>query len=75
MPDWYDAAISWAWHGDDGKIFFSGNSVSQAQYADPYGKGDTVGCGVIYQNSVDGTIFYSRNDEALGMLIPRAFDC
>lgn len=74
MPGWYDAAASWAWHGDDGNKF-SNNSGSNGHYADPYGKGDTIGCGVIYQNSVDGTIFYTRNGEALGMMIPLVFVC
>ena len=70
MPGWFNPiAPSWAFHGDDGNLFANSNE-SLRKYAEPYGKGGTVGCGVIFQNGVDGTIFYTYNGESLGV----AFD-
>lgn len=74
MPGLYGTAPSWAWHGDDGNKF-ANSFFANTFYAAPYGKGDTIGCGVIYQDGVDGIIFYTRNGEALGMMIPLAFFC
>ena len=68
MPGWYNAsAPSFAYHGDDGHLFANSNS-SARDYAGSYGKGDTIGCGVIYNDSVEGTIFYTRNGEPQGMI-------
>lgn len=70
MPGWFNPiAPSWAFHGDDGHLFANKNMGFQ-EYAEPYGKGDTIGCGVIFQNGVDGVIFYTRNGKSLGV----AFD-
>ena len=70
MPGWFNpVAPSWAFHGDDGKLF-ANRSISSQKFAEPYGKGDTIGCGVIFQNGVDGVIFYTRNGQSLGV----AFD-
>ena len=70
MPGWFNPiAPSWAFHGDDG-ITFANKDMSTQKYAEPYGKGDTIGCGVIFQNGVDGIIFYTRNGKSLGV----AFD-
>ena len=70
MPGWYNPiAPSWAFHGDDGRLFANSNE-SYRDYAEPYGKGATIGCGIIYQNSVDGHVFYTRDGEPLGV----AFD-
>ena len=44
--------------------------MSSQEYADPYGKGDSIGCGVVFENGVDGVIFYTRNGKSLGV----AFD-
>lgn len=66
MPGWYNAmAPSFAYHGDDGRLFANSNQSSK-DFAGPYGKGDTIGCGVIYNDSVEGTIFYTRNGEPRG---------
>lgn len=67
MPGWYNAiAPSFAYHGDDGRLF--GNSSNSGKdYAGSYGKGDTIGCGVIYHDGIEGTIFYTRNGEPQGM--------
>ena len=68
MPGWYNAAApSFAYHGD-GRLFANSNQ-SVKDYAGSYGKGDTIGCGVIYDDSVEGIIFYTRNGEPQGMLI------
>ena len=70
MPGWFNPiAPSWAFHGDDGKLF-ANRSMSSQIYGEPYGKGDTIGCGVIFQNGVDGVVFYTRNGKSLGV----AFD-
>ena len=72
MPGWYNAvAPSWAFHGDDGKIF-ANRSISSQKYGEPYGKGDTIGCGVIFQNGVDGIIFYTRNGKSLGVAVDKS---
>ena len=69
MPGWYNAmAPSFAYHGDDGRLFANSNQSSK-DFAGPYGKGDTIGCGVIYNDSVEGTIFYTRNGEPQGMVV------
>ena len=67
MPGWYNAtAPSFAYHGDDGHLFGNSNS-SLKEYAGTYGKGDTIGCGVIYKDAIEGMIFYTRNGEPQGM--------
>ena len=71
MPGWYNAmAPSFAYHGDDGHLYANSNQSSK-DFAGSYGKGDTIGCGVIYNDSVEGTIFYTRNGEPRGMLVAR----
>lgn len=66
MPGWYNpTAPSFAYHGDDGRLFGNSNS-SKREYAGPYGKGDTIGCGVIYSDGIEGMIFYTRNGQHLG---------
>ena len=68
MPGWYNAvAPSFAYHGDDGRLF-SNSHQPLKDYAGPYGKGDTIGCGVIYNESIEGMIFYTRNGEPQGMM-------
>ena len=69
MPGWYNAtAPSFAYHGDDGRLYANSNQ-SLKDYAGSYGKGDTIGCGVIYNDSVEGMIFYTRNGEPQGTII------
>lgn len=68
MPGWYNAtAPSFAYHGDDGRLYANSNQ-SLKDYEGPYGKGDTIGCGVIYNDSVEGTIFYTRNGQPQGKI-------
>jgi len=50
MPGW--SRRSWAYHGDDGKIFAVGTGSS---YGPTYSTGDVVGCGIDLQS---GTIFF-----------------
>ena len=67
MPGWHNpAAPSFAYHSDDGRLF--PNSISSSrEYTGVYGKGDTIGCGVIYNDGIEGMIFYTRNGEPQGM--------
>jgi SPRY domain len=60
MPGW--DAFSYGYHGDDGGIFHASGDMLK-RFGPPYGKGDTVGCGVDYLN---GGIFYTLNGKMLG---------
>ena len=60
MPGW--DAFSYGYHGDDGGIFHASGDMLK-RFGPPYGKGDTVGCGVDYHN---GGIFYTLNGKMLG---------
>ena len=73
MPRWYNpTAPSFAYHGDDGRLF--GNSISSTrEYAGPYGNGDTIRCGVIYNDGIEGMIFYTRNGQPQGMVLSTNF--
>ncbi|CAM0138250.1 unnamed protein product [Umbelopsis sp. WA50703] len=54
LPGWDDH--SWGYHGDDGHSFCgSGNG---RPYGPKFGTGDTIGCGVNFQ---DMTAFYTKN--------------
>ena len=73
MPGWYNpTAPSFAYHGDDGLLFGNSNSSSR-EYAGPYGKGDTIGCGVIYNDGIEGMIFYTRNGQPQGTVFCTIF--
>ncbi len=52
---------SWAYHADDGG-FFSSLKSRAFGYSKPYGPGDTIGCGMNYD---EGTIFFTRNGERI----------
>ncbi|KAF2181463.1 hypothetical protein K469DRAFT_713521 [Zopfia rhizophila CBS 207.26] len=59
MPGWGDG--SWAFHGDDGKLFLErGQGV---RYGDTYGTADVVGCGA---DSQKNELFFTKNGEYLG---------
>jgi len=60
MPGWDKS--SYGYHGDDGGIFHSRGEMIRV-YGPKYGEGDTVGCGVNYEN---GGIFYTLNGNFLG---------
>jgi len=60
MPGWDKQ--SYGFHGDDGGIFHSRGEMIRA-YGPKYGEGDTVGCGVNYDN---GGIFFTLNGNFLG---------
>ncbi len=65
-PGWYNPlARSWGYHSDDG------HAITKTQANDewipaPYGKGDTVGCGVVYGDEIEGKIFFTKEGESLG---------
>ncbi|KAL8665296.1 MAG: hypothetical protein Q9202_002347 [Teloschistes flavicans] len=68
FPGWPSSlapnALSWAYHGDNGGFYTSykrkvGTSISQAE---PYGFGDTVGCGVDFGEC---TIFFTKNGKRI----------
>ncbi|PGH14564.1 hypothetical protein AJ80_05884 [Polytolypa hystricis UAMH7299] len=61
LPGWEQE--SWAYHGDDGKIFFGDNQGQGKDYAKPFAVNDTVGCGV---NFSTGTAFFTKNGVYLG---------
>ncbi|OCK74523.1 SPRY-domain-containing protein [Lepidopterella palustris CBS 459.81] len=59
MPGWGKG--SWAYHGDDGKLFLEkGQGV---QYGPTYGAGDVIGCGVDNENN---EMFFTKNGVSLG---------
>jgi hypothetical protein len=59
MPGWRTG--SWAYHGDDGKLFLEqGRGV---RYGDTYGTGDVVGCGL---DSKKNELFFTKNGEYVG---------
>lgn len=71
FPGWPSSAapnaLSWAYHGDNGGFYTSykrkiNTLISQAE---PYGFGDTVGCGVDFGEC---TIFFTKNGKRVGEL-------
>lgn len=59
LPGWDDH--SWGYHGDDGHSFCgSGNGKP---YGPKFGTGDTIGCGINFQ---DMSAFYTKNGVHLG---------
>ncbi|KAH6690215.1 hypothetical protein BKA61DRAFT_286666 [Leptodontidium sp. MPI-SDFR-AT-0119] len=52
---------SWAYHGDNGG-FYSYLSINEVFIGEPYGPGDTIGCGVDFAT---GKIWYTRNGEMI----------
>jgi len=65
LPGWRDLG-SIAYHGDDGKLFGSGDG-DEPPYGPTYTAGDVVGCGVDFVND---RIFFTKNGEFLGGLVP-----
>jgi len=57
MPGWLRG--SWGYHSDDGKKF--SESGSGEDYAETFGRGDVVGCGID-----NGAIYFTKNGRHLG---------
>lgn len=64
LPGWKDVnEYTWGYHADDGRKWDpSIDQVTGEAYADPYGRGDTIGCGVDFKR---GIIYYTRNGKRL----------
>lgn len=66
QPGWVDQ--SYGYHGDDGKKFHNqsnnNNSYTGIPYADPFGIGDEIGCGIIFRTK---EIFFTKNGKYLGI--------
>ena len=71
MPGWFNPiAPSWALHALDGQIHANSDTHSR-DYAASFGKGTTIGCGVIFPNGVDGIIFFTRDGKPLGVAVDK----
>ena len=67
LPGWDNSlSPSWGYHGDDGEIL--GRTQPNESWApEPYGKGETVGCGVVYATErAEGRIFFTKGGKSLG---------
>lgn len=62
LPGWEQE--SWAYHGDDGKVFFGDVQGQGKAYGPTFTLNDVVGCGVNFSN---GTSFFTKNGVLLGM--------
>jgi hypothetical protein len=60
MPGW--KSRSFGYHSDDGTAW--ANKMKKSGYADKFGVGDVVGCGLDYRTG--GTVFYTLNGKFLG---------
>src|SRR5262245_57090024 len=61
LPGWEQE--SWAYHGDDGKIFFGDSQGQGRPYGPTFTVNDTIGCGV---NFSTGCAFFTKNGHSLG---------
>ena len=62
MPGWKKG--SWAYHGDDGKLFMNGDQG--VQFGDTYGVGDVIGCG---SDMDKDEFFFTKNGTRVGKLL------
>jgi hypothetical protein len=60
MPGW--KSRSFGYHSDDGTAW--ANKMKKSGYADKFGVGDVIGCGLDYRTG--GTVFYTLNGKFLG---------
>lgn len=59
MPGWKKG--SWAYHGDDGKLFLEKDQ--RVQFGDTYGVGDVIGCG---SDMDKDEFFFTKNGTRVG---------
>jgi hypothetical protein len=59
MPGWEKG--SWAYHGDDGKLFSEQDQGSE--FGDLYGAGDIIGCGTDIDTN---ELFFTKNGRRIG---------
>jgi hypothetical protein len=62
FPGWepkrnFPSGRSWAYHGDGGGMY-AGTSFSARSFGEPYGPGDTIGCGVDLETQ---KLWYAKN--------------
>ncbi|KAF8252718.1 hypothetical protein K440DRAFT_684845 [Wilcoxina mikolae CBS 423.85] len=62
MPGW--GLDSWGYHGDDGKLYCSSLFGKSRSWAETFGKGDVVGCGI---GRRAGGISFTKNGKYLGV--------
>lgn len=67
FPGWdHQVSRSWGYHGDDGSIH-SQTPRNDKWTLQPYTKGETVGCGVVYASEgAEGRIFFTKQGKSLG---------
>lgn len=67
FPGWDDGSVGY--HGDNGELYH-GIASGRYRIGPNFGGGDTVGCGVDYQEE-GGTIFFTKNGALTGYVVDK----
>lgn len=71
LPGWWSiGSVSWAFHRDVGGFSTNNRKISEAFRDHTFSKGNTIGCGIIYDAAgvgIEGKIFYTKDGKALGV--------